>query len=969
MSARRIASETPRNDPRWREAQLILGEIALRSADAEAALRHYGAIPKDGSPIAVVAGFEAGRIAQKSGRLSAAIESYASVLEQDPTHIPARKEIANLYAVTGQRPLADLHLVELMKSQELDFRQLVWLTDYERRHSNDAEFLTSCASRFPDDPAVNLGLSAEEIARGDWKAAKHRLQRTVQSDPRLAAAQGLLGELLLDEPEGVLKRWHAELPDSVSDEPEIWYVRGLWARRRGEDEVAARCFWECSRRIPTSYRPLHQLALVLAELDSGAGRAISEGAQDIFRLRQNLSKALNSRGRDEGAMRNVVEILLSSGREWEAWTWAVFTRQTDPHASWVAQVLTRLSSYPDPDAPRVLSHQNLLARHDLSHYPGFEERFANGDAVSNPAGSRTRDSRVMFVEQAAELGIDFVYHQGRADGDDGVRMQETTGGGIGVLDFDCDSLPDLFLTQGEDWNSGSDVPASSGKYQDALYRNEGTRFRDVTRQAGLPLEGGFGQGCSVGDFDNDGFADIYVANIGLNRLLINQGDGTFRDATGEAGLTATAWTSSCLIADLNADGSPDLFDVNYLQGEHVFRMICNETNCSPEAYESAADHLHLSHADGTFRTSEVDAEEDGGGAGLAVVAFRLDAPGRGEESPAASALSTDFGPHQKRLCLFIGNDQEPNFLLINTPAENADRMKLTDSGFLRGVAVNVNGAPTACMGVASGDANGDGLLDLFVTNYMGEANNLYVQSPGGYFSDAIAGTGTMAAGLPYVGWGTQFLDADNDGRQDLIVANGHVADFGRPGVAYDMPTQFFYNQGDSHFEEVPPERVGPFFERKILGRSVATLDWNRDGLTDFALSPIASEFALLTNRTTQAGGSLTVRLHATSTARDAIGALVTITTDSGVFHQQLTAGDGYQVTNERCLRFGLGDQKHVRQIVIEWPGGLVQTIEDVPADTAVQVVEGRAQLTSRALHSAESDHVATREGPARSLGQ
>jgi hypothetical protein len=281
---------------------------------------------------------------------------------------------------------------------------------------------------------------------------------------------------------------------------------------------------------------------------------------------------------------------------------------------------------------------------------------------------------------------------------------------------------------------------------------------------------------------------------------------------------------------------------------------------------------------------------------------------------------------------------------VNAADAGADNLALRDVGYLSGLAVNNEGEANACMGVAAGDANGDGLLDLFVTNYKNEANNMFVQSDGGYFTDVIAGAGMRTSGFSYVKWGTQFLDADNDGRLDLAVTNGHVGDFEEPDVEYKMPSQFFYNAGNGEFRETS-DSAGPFFAEKRFGRSLATLDWNRDGRTDFAVSSIAAPASLLTNTTEEAGNFLALRLHAVTTARDAIGSLVTLVTPSGTIHQQLTAGDGYQATNERVLRFGLGGETQIDEILIEWPGGETQTLTAPSINTLIEVVEARSQAT------------------------
>ncbi|MEW4528320.1 FG-GAP-like repeat-containing protein [Maioricimonas sp. JC845] len=955
LEARRAAEAISADDPDWPAAQMLMGDISMRLGDHGQAREYYGQVPRDGSPVAVAAANALAGFQQQAGELSEAIRSYRYVLEHQPGHVPARKELASLYSLTGQRVLADQHLFELARTAELEFRHLVQLTDFERRHPDDIVHLQRCAESFPDDPAVNLGLAIEDVARADLESARQRLQKAVQRDPEVATAQGLLGELLLEEGDAAMLQWHQALPDSIRNAPEVRYALGVWARSRGRDDIAARCFWEAARQVPHSHRMMNQLGQVMTTVDPVRGQVLSGRARAIYELRQNLSDALNTRGRNQTAMRAVVETLMEHGREWEAWLWAGFASGMYDGSLWVDDVLRRLANYPDPSAPRIVDGKNLLRQHDLSSLPDIELLLEQIE----PTSPTESDGQVpvRFTDQAGQLGIDFVYHQGRVEGIDGVRMQESTGGGVGVIDFDNDGLPDLFFAQGEDWNADSDRPAASPDFFDRLFRNVGERFADVTGPARIPEEDGFGQGVAAGDFNNDGFVDLYIANAGVNQLLINEGDGTFTDVTAEMNLTSDEWTASCLIADLNNDGHPDLFDVNYLEGDQLFRMICDESECSPEAYTSSADELHLSTGDGGVQTISLEETERGGGAGLAVVAFRLDVqpPDDDRNSQQAarqegpdgqiSAVSPSLpGVVPGRLALFIGNDHEPNFFLTNAPADESGNIELTEQSFLAGLAVNSDGKPTACMGVACGDADGDGRLDLFVTNYKGEANNLYLQSAGGYFSDDVAGSGLLAGGLPYVGWGTQFLDADNDGDLDLIVTNGHVGDFRKEGGDYYMPSQYFGNRGGGRFEQHPPGQVGAYFSRKQLGRSLATLDWNRDGRVDVAISAIGSPAALLTNETDQAGHVLTLRLHAVSTARDAIGTVVTVTTRDGTTRQQLTGGDGYLVTNERVLRFGLADTSTVDRVVIDWPGGSRQTLENLPADVVVDVVEGVQEI-------------------------
>ncbi len=686
----------------------------------------------------------------------------------------------------------------------------------------------------------------------------------------------------------------------------------------------------------------------MSDFDPAMGQSFARQAEQIHELKLNLSRLLDSGGRDEAGARTLVELLLASGREWEAWSWAIMAQSKYPRASWVRDVLRQLADYPHTGSPRILAASDLTVKFDLSGYPDFRTLESMWNVTEASLPDVAAQETIRFDDQAERLGLEFTYHRGRVPGMEGVRMQESTGGGVGVLDYDNDGWPDVFLTQGEDWPAGANEPAGSSGYRDVLFRNLGGRFENTTILASFPEEDGYGQGCACGDFNNDGFADVYVANIGVNQLLINNGDGTFTDASSRAGLSQSLWTTSVVMADLNADGNPDLFDVNYVQGDELFQITCDETDCSPQAYDEAPDYAHLSLGDGTTRPVAPDPEARVG-AGLGIVAFRVDrslSP-EGIDTPEAvniegltpveSSLSRFSDGH---LSLFIANDQDPNSFLRVVPSADPQNFALADESFIAGLAMNRDGNTAACMGVAAGDVTGDGQLDLFVTNYKDEANSLYAQEDGGIFTDAIGGSGLLMAGLPYVGWGTQMLDADNDGRLDIVVTNGHVGEFARADGQYRMPTQFFRNSGDRRFRELLPGDLGSFFSRKVMGRSLATLDWNRDGRIDFVVSLLDENVTVLTNQTADRGNWLMLRLSGTTSARDAIGTFVTVITDGEVIRRQLTGGDGYQASNERVLHFGLGPDDVVMELVIEWPSGLTQTIHNVPANGLLLVTEG-----------------------------
>ncbi|MBW3543639.1 MAG: CRTAC1 family protein, partial [Planctomycetes bacterium] len=481
---------------------------------------------------------------------------------------------------------------------------------------------------------------------------------------------------------------------------------------------------------------------------------------------------------------------------------------------------------------------------------------------------------------------------------------------------------------------------------DRLFRNLGNgRFEDVTLAATI-IEDRFSQGATVGDFDSDGFPDLYVANIGGNRLFRNNGDGTFSDVTERTATAGDRWTTSCLMADLNGDALPEIYAVNYLSGEDVFTRVCNDRGgsgiCMPQHFPAAQDQLYLNLGDGRFE----DITERAGiavpdGKGLGIVA--ADFLGRG------------------RLDLFIANDAVPNFFFENQtsgprpstldsrPSSGPQLSTLnprpstplfSEQALLKGVALNRGGQAEACMGVAAGDADGDGRIDLFVTNFHLESNTLYLQREGGWFDDATRDAGLRQPSLSLLGFGTQFLDADLDGRLDLIVTNGHIDDFTSDGTAYRMPPQFFRGLGGGRFQELPADSLGPYFAERYLGRGLARLDWNRDGREDVVVSHLDAPAALLTNETQPAGHFLVIRLVGVESNRDAIGATVTVRTADAVETGQLTAGDGYLASNQRQLVFGLRTAQRVEEMLVRWPSGREERFVDLAVDAELIAVEG-----------------------------
>ena len=400
-----------------------------------------------------------------------------------------------------------------------------------------------------------------------------------------------------------------------------------------------------------------------------------------------------------------------------------------------------------------------------------------------------------------------------------------------------------------------------------------------------------------------------------------------RDATEAAGIAGNDWTASAAFGDLNGDGFQDLYVVNYLSGPDVFTRKCfhpvgNDrvpVQCSPTLFPAAQDRLYLNLGDGGFADVTIES---------------------GIVAPNGKGLALILADFEKtrRLNVFVANDTTANFYFVNRVEQRGEPLRFVEQGVQTGLAYDGAGNAQSSMGVAAGDADQDGRLDLFVTNFSHEVNTLYLHQPGNVFVDGIRESGLAEPGFAMMGWGAQFLDGDLDGLDDLFVANGDLYPTSNP---YQMPQQFFHNRGNGRFILGTPETLGTYFTKSWLGRAVARLDVNRDGLPDLAVTHVDSPFALLVNETPRHGKFLRVKLRGVISDRDAIGATVRVTEQGKTWSQQLVGGDGFAVSNERVLAFGLGTTEWIDSISISWPSGADDEYQErIPTDSELLFVEG-----------------------------
>jgi enediyne biosynthesis protein E4 len=555
-----------------------------------------------------------------------------------------------------------------------------------------------------------------------------------------------------------------------------------------------------------------------------------------------------------------------------------------------------------------------LSRRDLLKFVGASFLISPFERVLRAAGNQ-----VTFTDVTRTAGIDF-RHDNAASPEK--YLIETMGAGCGWIDYDQNGLLDLYLVN----SAPTKIYKPSHPLRSALYRNNGDgTFTDVTARAGVGAEGLFGMGIAVGDYDNDGFPDLFVCGYGRSILYHNNGDGTFTDVTEKAGVeNAGRWASSAAWFDCNNDGHLDLVIANYVDWSPEHNFWCGDRGpgmrsyCHPDVYHGQPPTLFRNNGDGTF----TDISKPAGLAakpanGLGVVTFDYDNDGWQD--------------------IFIANDSMPNSLFHNNRDDT-----FTELAYLAGVAVSSDGLPEAGMGTDAADTTGSGLLDIAVTHLDTQLARVYRNLGKDGFEDVTLRSKIGYATFHMSGFGVRFMDYDNDGARDLFMANGHVLDNierYHSDSHYAEPKLMFRNLGNGAFENVS-NQLGPDFVVSRVSRSAAIADYDNDGDLDILVSNNGGAPQLLRNDGGNANRWLELFLIGTRSNLDAVGARVKVVAGDLILHDQRKGGMSYQSAQDPRLHFGLGGRSKVDAVEILWPSGAVTKLQDIRADQIIAVKEG-----------------------------
>jgi hypothetical protein len=555
---------------------------------------------------------------------------------------------------------------------------------------------------------------------------------------------------------------------------------------------------------------------------------------------------------------------------------------------------------------------------------GFFFIFVHGALLAQQpvtAANLAQQPPAKFTDVTSSLGVSFHYISSHTEKH---YLPETMGAGVALFDYDNDGKLDVFFVNGapiHDPTAKGTIPQKAGPSDwNRLYHQkpDGT-FEDVTEKAGLQGSG-YGMGVAVGDYDNDGYEDLYVTALGGNKLYHNNGDGAFTDVTDKAGVAGSGWSTSAMWLDLDGDGLLDLVVLRYLQwdfddiwcGEH---KEGHRSYCHPDYFQPISPLVF--HNDGNGHFSEVSQK------------IGLSKPGKGL---GLAMADYDGDGH---IDIVVANDSMFEFLY-----HNKGNGTFEEVGLASGIAADGDGRTYAGMGVDFSDYNNDGLPDLLITDLANQMYALYRNNGDGTFTYVTYDSDLGRITRFHSGWGVRFVDYDNDGWKDLLIAQGHDLDtveLNYPNLHYREPMLLVRNAGKG-FVDVSAES-GEVFHQPWLGRGMAIGDIDNDGRLDAVVTTNDGPVHILHNETPTANHWLTLKLVGHKSNRDAIGAEVRLTTQTGKQSAMVTTGSSYLSSSDKRVHFGLGGDSFVQFIEIHWPSGIVQSLKNVPADQILQVDE------------------------------
>ncbi|EKK00813.1 ASPIC/UnbV domain-containing protein [Rhodopirellula baltica SH28] len=911
---------------------------------------------------------QAASLAFEAGDASEAMRRLRELIQDHPQNVELRRDYAGLLAQRGYRFDANEQYRLLAGRVGLSPPELIGLI-YPHRPQVNFESKPDIKDRDAVDRKGVLSVVAALRSRGDLQEAIDVLTTNDEIKRNDPAAVAMLGWLYASaQQESQWIDWAIETDAKrLRRYPAYWLSWGT-ALRDGvlasqtdvkpatlsrRNDFAARCFLEAIRREPHSQVAWDSLSATLEVLDAES-KVVSVREGSLKDARERLSERLlqldetqwlanqlwnaqsSPMSREEQAemFDRLADLLWKQGCLGESLGWQSLLASMHPIKDW--STLRRTTQETFTKHPKGIDERVLLvglvperfADQSSVWMEALAMRTRSETATGNPPPTSIESTQARLVDVASEVGIQFQWFNAVDPVESEFRLHEPLGGGVACLDFDADGRVDFYFNQ-----AAGEATTHSGVKPNALYRQLDGKFTNIV-DVSMSDDRGYGHGVTAGDWNQDGWPDLLLANFGENALLINQADGTFEkhllsELSETESVSSESFTLSAAIADVTGDQLPDIVEINYVDDSAVRKPIERTPDGTPVKlpgplhFQPALSEVLVSNGKGAGRRQSLGDSEQSRSTGMGVMIADMD------QQPGNE--------------IFVANDQRANHFWFQAGDANGEQ-EWRNQAAIRGVAVGPGGDKNACMGIAMADFNRDQKLDLHVSNFYNEWANHFCQTSAGMFTDRAVAFGIDQLTSRTTGFGVQGLDYDNNGWIDLLVANGHVEDLTDRGTPFRMKTQLLVNQG-KRFELAEMDDPDGQWERERLGRGVATCDFDRDGSLDAVVTCADSAAELLRNETEAVGNYIQLRLIGTRSERDAIGAHIELTAGAQVWTSAVTAGDGYACRNEAILHFGLGDVATLDSIAVQWPSGEVQrwnAIDSKPIDVnrRVGIVEG-----------------------------
>ncbi len=854
-------------------------------------------------------------------RFSEAEASYKKVLARVPDAVPALRQIAFLLNRQGRRQEASGYIRELCKLgdvQQDELHSLIAISDAMYDDPEEESNLQG-TDRVLYLPIGESGIARKNFTDADYAGTLQRLRPLINEGSAPAELIALFGRAATESQlEGEVNWWRAQIVPEVQEFGDYWAAVGTIELTELRYDSAIGALAKAVRMNPTDLASITRLRQALGAIGKENDAVEWFNRWTLIKESIDANNEVASQSPPElASLERLISSLRSLDRNIEALMWnAIAVQRGGASAAKIESLQAEQAEL--KDSGRMFpSDAALWCGLDLHGYsiPSFSaiKKDTADNASSLTQVDLPKDSAIppSFFDASEQLELRHTYRVASEPTSQRYAIYQTLGGGVAVLDYDLDGNPDLFLAQG-----GADAPDFLGEVSDRLFRNQLSTMTQVTKAAGATNRR-YAIGVTSGDWNQDGFADIAVANIGGTLLMINRGDGTFSLQELSVDQSRDRVPSSIAIADLTGDALPEIYCAGYVEDETIATKPpvdqdgSVEITIAPGSFDAARDFLLEGQPLGAFQKRFVGT--------------------RYRPRPGLGLVIADF---DGRLgCeVYVGNDSKPNRLWGKFRGDQP-----MDLAAALGCAYGFSGGETGAMGIAASDFNRDGALDLYVANYENEDANLYVRS-GDAFKDLTRQYRLARPSRNLVGFGAQGIDFENDGDVDLVVSNGHLDDALSNRGTHAQPLQLYQNNARRFTlcEFGPSEG---YCGKDHFGRSIARGDFNRDGLVDFVVTHVEEPTALLLNRTASGNHWLQISLVGISDERDAIGAKVTLVTDVATTTQWQIGGDGYLCKNEDSVFFGLGRCSGIEKLIVQWPSGEEQTFEDVPIDCCIQVTQ------------------------------